>query len=417
MVKRVLQPAKRIRGTVAVVVSAMCLIAGTTANAQTQDAAVSFVRQQAASLAAMDSDQAIRQWVVERDRSALTLHKQIEAVITSRYPSAMRDAKLREALASEYEPFVDSKVVEIRNQREDFKCRPVSLFLPGSKLTTVESGTPEMLEQLWRGVNFQRLGATAGTAVIVFADIEYPDSAVKISNRASSLPSELQHTDPVFKEFAPWGWYWLRKTVARFVVTFREDPTFTDIAIGLTSGVSIERCDLVDVQVYGRAPTPSAYVRYGKVSQSTDINLRFLKPVSSETAVVGDALQLEVSESLTDVDMIQRSVDGGLVKVADPLHVIIAAGAAVKATVIAVQKPGRGGRPGAIAFQIDAIPTAAGDSLPINQKFEKTGNPSDTAQELGVAGLLVRGKHAVIPAGARFALRVKEDYKVRLPER
>jgi hypothetical protein len=221
----------------------------------------------------------------------------------------------------------------------------------------------------------------------------------------------------VFKEFAPWGWYWLRKTVARFVVTFREDPTFTDIAIGLTSGVSIERCDLVDVQVYGRAPTPSAYVRYGKVSQSTDINLRFLKPVSSETAVVGDALQLEVSESLTDVDMIQRSVDGGLVKVADPLHVIIAAGAAVKATVIAVQKPGRGGRPGAIAFQIDAIPTAAGDSLPINQKFEKTGNPSDTAQELGVAGLLVRGKHAVIPAGARFALRVKEDYKVRLPER
>lgn len=333
---------------------------------KTPDAAVNSVRALATALITLDtSDEAIRQRIVEHDRSIIALRNQIETRINLRYPVSMRDAKLREALASEYDPIVEKKFAEERNRRDGkvvepidnlqgFRCNPISLFVPGSRVVSVESGGADLLGR-----------------AIVFADIEYPDSALKISNRASS-------------EFKLEGWYWLRKTIARFVMND-----------GMLAG-----CDLVDVQVYGRAPTPSAYVRYGTVSRLADIKLRFLKTVSSETAAIGDVLELEVSESLTT----------------NARDVIIATGAVVKASIVAIQKPGRGGRPAAIALQIDSIQTAAGESLTIDQQFEQVANSSQTAEDLGVAGILVRGKHAVIPAGAQLAVRLKADQKVRLPE-
>lgn len=381
-------------------VTAAMLLWGASANAQTPDAAITVVRNEAATLIALNDDEAIRKWMVERDRSTLALRRQIEERINSRYPLNMRDAKLNEALAAEFDPFVAGKIKALHNQRNEFRCRPTSLFLPGSKVVSMESGKQETLEQTFRDLNLQRLGVTQGSAAIVFAEIEYPASTVKISNRASSLPSELQHTDPVFKAFEPFGWYWLRKAVVRFVVVFRESTTFTDTALGFNSGHSIEGCELVDVQVEGKAPTPEAFIRYGEVSRFTDIKLRFVKALSSETAAEGEALEVEVAESVGR----------------NTRDVLIASGARVKGRIISVQKPGRGGRPGAIAFQIDSIPTTAGESLVIDQRFQQTGQSSDTAQELGVAGFLVRGRQAVISAGSQFVVRVKSDQKVRLPE-
>lgn len=362
------------------------------ASAQTPDAAVRFVRDEAATLIALSDDDALRKWV-ERDSSAVALRQQIEARINSRYPASMRDAKLSEAIAAEFDPFVLGKIKEVNAEREAFKCSPTSLFLPGSKVVSLESGTQQTLEQVFRDMNYQRLGLTPGSAAVVFAEIEYPASTVKVSNQASS-------NDPIYKGFAPFSWYWLRKAVVRFVVAYRKDTTITDVALGVRSGHSIDACDLVDLQIDGKAPTPAAFIRYGEVSQYTDIKLRFVKALSSETAVEGESLEVEVAAPVAT----------------NSREVVIAAGAKVKGRIIGVQKPGRGGRPGVIAFQIDSIPTASGEALVINQRFQQEGQSSDTAENLGVAGLLVRGKQAVVPAGSGFVIRLKSDQKVRLPE-
>ncbi len=137
------------------------------------------------------------------------------------------------------------------------------------------------------------------------------------------------------------------------------------------------------------------------VRDGTDVKLRFLEPLSSKTAHVGDPVTLELAEDLRVNDM-----------------VVVREGAKAAGEITTAKKAGMLGKPGDLAMQLFYL--KAGDSkIKLRGTKGKEGESKvSTAIVLtvlvGVFGLMKHGKNAEIPAGTSITAYVADDTPVAM---
>jgi len=138
------------------------------------------------------------------------------------------------------------------------------------------------------------------------------------------------------------------------------------------------------------AALPSTNIAY--LSPGTPLPFVFTSDVTSKGLEIGDRLPVALAEDL---------VVGG--KLVAPRLT------PVRVTVMQVDGPGAGGAPGTITFAVHSITLANGETIPLSGTETTDGHSRTIASQsiaiipwVGLAGLFIHGKQAVIPKGAIF---------------
>lgn len=136
------------------------------------------------------------------------------------------------------------------------------------------------------------------------------------------------------------------------------------------------------------------------VPDGTEVTVRLLETVSSETAQVEDAVLFEAAD-----DVVINGVK------------VIASGARGKGTVLFAQKRKSFGRKGKLDFTIDVVEAVSGDNVRLRATRELRGQ-----DKFGVAGVVtiltgpfgffVKGKDVVVPAGTEYTIFIDGERSV-----
>jgi hypothetical protein len=128
------------------------------------------------------------------------------------------------------------------------------------------------------------------------------------------------------------------------------------------------------------------------LKNNTIVHVAVVKGVSSATAHIGDAMELQVSEDLI--------VEG---------LVVIPKGAAAAGAVTEVEQKKRMGRSGKLAMKITEISLGNGGKATVRAYHDTTGGTSATGTVLP----MVSGKDVEFPKGTDFLAWVDGDVKLR----
>lgn len=149
----------------------------------------------------------------------------------------------------------------------------------------------------------------------------------------------------------------------------------------------------------GAASTIAAAVPGWFLPEGTQLELEFVDPVSTRTAVAGDRCKLRLRHDI--------KVDG---------ITVIAGGAAAVGTVVSTQKRGVMGRGGQLNLRIDYLIT--GDQRvplrgsPDRHRDPEAGTRVALSAVFGPLSLLKPGKQNDIPKGATMRAYVDRDYPI-----
>lgn len=139
------------------------------------------------------------------------------------------------------------------------------------------------------------------------------------------------------------------------------------------------------------APAPAAAGFL--LANNTPVKLRLVKGLSSATAHVGDAADMEVTEAVT--------VDG---------VTVIAKGAKVKAAVAVAEPKKRFGKSGRLAVRVTSVEMVNGEQAAVRCYQEVSGTPSTSSEAVVPLG---SGKDATLLEGAEFTGLVDGDVKLK----
>lgn len=142
----------------------------------------------------------------------------------------------------------------------------------------------------------------------------------------------------------------------------------------------------------GALPAPLPITIMGNLSPGTQLPFVFTSAVTSKDLQIGDRLPVALAQDL---------VVGGVV-VAPKFTPALT-------TVMQVDGTGAGGAPGTITFAVHSITLTNGETIRLSGSETTDGRSHATASQslglipwVGIAGLLIHGKPAVIPRGAVF---------------
>ncbi len=294
----------------------------------TENAFVSYVRQMSADLNRLDSDSAIRDWILRDDSELRSKRNQIEALVVSQYPSAMRAGKLQEKLATDYEPIVNAKVEEFKKSIASVHCDR-SLFTPNSTVASLELGAPSTMENAVAQLEATRLGVRASDVAVVFATIDYPEQSRKfIPSEAYQSQSQRFNSTEALTQLNPRESYWLKRATVRLLVVSRTPATtpeaiFREEAFGIRSGFSLGDCTFVDLAVHGSAspdatfPSPTTPPKYVQQVEAPPIRIdgRQIAPPKQIKDVRPIYPPLAQSARVQGVVIIEATIDAqGIVK-------------------------------------------------------------------------------------------------------
>lgn len=148
------------------------------------------------------------------------------------------------------------------------------------------------------------------------------------------------------------------------------------------------------------AGAPFVPARAVTVPDGTEVTVRLLEAVSSETAQVEDAVLFEAVDDVV--------VDG---------VTVIARGARGKGTVLFAEKRKSFGRKGKLDFSIDVVEAVTGYNVRLRATRELRGR--DMYGVAGVVtiltgpfGFFVKGKNIVVPAGTEYTIYIDGERSV-----
>ncbi|HCJ91204.1 MAG: hypothetical protein I3I94_09235 [Acidaminococcaceae bacterium] len=141
-----------------------------------------------------------------------------------------------------------------------------------------------------------------------------------------------------------------------------------------------------------KMPAGEAYIPGG-----TQLNVELVTALHSKTARTGDIVRFKMMENLILNDVI-----------------VVPAGAEVEGKVTKATSSGFFGRAGKLIFSIDKVRTINGVDIPLEymgkiQAGSDGGAIAVTAVVSILGGFLMKGKNVSIPAGTKFAAKVKND--------
>lgn len=134
----------------------------------------------------------------------------------------------------------------------------------------------------------------------------------------------------------------------------------------------------------------------------TELRLRTVRTLSSETARTGDSVEFEVAEDVV--------VDG---------IVVIAKGAKARGEVIEAKKRKSFGRSGKLNFTIDVVQAVDGSNIRLRTTKESKGDESYGKAGVvtilaGPFGALVKGKDVTIEAGTEYTIFIDGDRVIQV---
>ncbi|MEE3381888.1 MAG: hypothetical protein VZQ81_08280 [Succiniclasticum sp.] len=141
-----------------------------------------------------------------------------------------------------------------------------------------------------------------------------------------------------------------------------------------------------------KMPPGEAYIPGG-----TQLNVELVTALHSKTTRTGDVVHLKMMDNLILNDVI-----------------VVPAGAEVEGKVTEATSSGFFGRAGKLIFSIDKVRTINGVDIPLEymgkiQAGSDGGAIAVTAVVSLLGGFLMKGKNVSIPAGTKFAAKVKND--------
>ncbi|MDA2937719.1 hypothetical protein MYX75_05585, partial [Acidobacteria bacterium AH-259-A15] len=136
----------------------------------------------------------------------------------------------------------------------------------------------------------------------------------------------------------------------------------------------------------------------------TEVKLRLVKTVSSETARVGDRVDFEVVEDVM--------VDG---------VTVIQEGAKARGEVIEARKKKSFGRRGKLNFTIEVVEAVDGQHIRLRTTKELEGDEQHGKAAVvtiltGPFGWFVKGKNIEVPAGEEYTIYINGDRRINLKQ-
>lgn len=178
----------------------------------------------------------------------------------------------------------------------------------------------------------------------------------------------------------------------RYVGPIKLDSSTVLQAIAIAPGHLQSSVATATYTIPGAPPAALPSTTIAALSPGTPLPFVFTSDVTSKGLEIGDRLPVALAEDLV--------VGGALV--APRLT-------PVRVTVMQVDGPGAGGAPGTITFAVHSITLTNGETIPLSGTETTDGHSRTTASQsiaiipwVGLAGLFIHGKQAVIPKGAIF---------------
>ena len=174
--------------------------------------------------------------------------------------------------------------------------------------------------------------------------------------------------------------------------------TTTLQAIAIAPGLLSSRIASAVYQLPAK-PQPKTATSVAFLSQGTPLPLMFTASVNSKGLQIGDKLPVSLAQDLI--------VSGTLVAKKDT---------PVLTTVTAVDSSGLAGAPGTISFAAHSLLLTDGETIPLSggetldgRSRANTAGAFGLIPWIGLGGLLIHGKNAVIPKGAEFTAFVDTE--------